>query len=321
MSEVVEQAAPESVATPSEVTQAATQEKAPEAPAVEVSKAADGTPQAQAPAVPQYQPNFKFKVMDEEKEMDEFLRSAIKDADTEKKARELYEKAYGLDYVKPKYEDLKKKYPELETKYNTFYGQVNDIIGLRDKDFWGFCDAVGLTKEQVAQKVLEEVKKLELPEDQRRMYDEFDKTRREKLQLEKQIQEEQRRSQEHAVQARTHELDTVLQRPEITAYAKAYDTARKKSGAFREAVIRHGIAEWNVNQRDIPSEQAVHEMMSVLGDVYRGTATPPAQPTLPNADDKPLPVIPRMSGKAVSPTGKAPRSIEDLKKMAANFSS
>lgn len=308
----------------SESVQDATQSK--EAPisekVVEVTKPLE---EVKAEAIPSYQPNYKFKItnaqqMEEEKEFDEFLRASIKDEKQEKTLRELYEKAHGIDFVKTDRDSAKKRAQEAESKYNEFHSQVSDIVSLRDKDFWGFCEAVGLTKEQVAQKVLDEVKRLELPEDQKRMYDEFDKTRRRELQLEKQLQEEQRRSQESAIQARTHELDTVLQRPEISAYAKAYDTARKKSGAFREAVIRHGIAEWNVNQRDIASEQAVFDVMSILGEAYRGNGTAmPTTPTLPNAEDKPLPVIPRVSGKAVSPTGKAPRSIEDLKKMAAEL--
>lgn len=279
---------------------------------VEVTKDAE-PPKAEAPPV--YQPNFKFKVMDEEKEVDEFLRSAIKDAETEKKVRELYEKAYGLDHVKPKYEETKKKYQETEGKYQELYSWVEDTVSMREKDFWGFMERVGLTKEQVAKHVLEEVKRLELPEDQKRIYDELDKTRREKLFLEKQYQEEQSRSEQRAVQARTHELDTTLQRPEIAAYAKAYDAARKQPGAFRERVIRHGIAEWHVSKRDVTPEQAVMETMSFLGDSYKSVASQP--PQVPSAEDKPLPVIPKVSGKSVSPTGKAPRSIEDLKKLAA----
>lgn len=273
----------------------------------------------EVPEAPAFQPNFKFKVMDEEKEIDEFVRGAIKDQESEKKIRELYEKAYGLDYVKPKYEERGKKLQEVEGRFAHLDSLVRDTMDLRDKDFWGFCEKLGLNKEQVAKHVLEEVRKLELPEDQKRIYDELETTRREKLQLEKQYQTEQVRSQERAVQARTHELDTVLTRPEISAYAKAYDSARKKSGAFQEMVIRHGNTEWNINQRDVTAEQAVFDVMSMLGEHYRGGVATPTTQSQPNADGKPLPVIPRVSGRSVSPTGKAPRSIADLKKLAANF--
>lgn len=269
------------------------------------------------PEAPAYTPNLKYKVNMEEREFDQWLHPVIKDADTEKKLRKLYEDAYGLEYVKPKYEAAQSRAKEYEQKYNDFHTQVSEIVGLRDKDFWGFMDALGLDKEKVAKHVLEEVKKLELPEDQKRIYDELEKTRRSNFQLEKQFQEEQARSQQASVQARTHELDTILTRPEISAYAKSYDTARKKSGAFKEAVVRYGISEWNVNQKDLGAEQAVFDTMSMLGEYYRGQQNP--QVTQQSSDDKPLPVIPRVSGKAVSPTGKSPRSLEDLKKIAASF--
>lgn len=304
---------------PAEVQEETTEEELPLAAeaaeeVVEVSKSLEPEDTEEAPA---WEPNYKLKIMDEEREVDEMLRPLMKDAESEKFVRELCEKAYGLEWQKPKYEELKEKYPELENKYNEFYGQINDIVSLRDKDLDAFFDAVGLSEDQIAKHMLEKVKRMDLPEDQRRVYDEFSETRRKNYDLEKQLQVEQERNQQVAVQARTHELSTVLERPEIAAYAKAYDTARKKTGAFKEAVVRHGTAEWNINKRDLGAEQAVHDTMSFLGDAYKGQQAHPVAAQV----DAPLPVIPRVSGKSVSPTGKVPRSIEDLKKLSAEMSS
>jgi hypothetical protein len=317
--EVKEVAAPESSATPAPAPAAS--EASLEVTKPIQSKDERDAAAAAASAAPAFTPNYKFKVMDEEKEIDEFVRGVIKDADTEKKVRELYEKAYGLDYVKPKYEELKKKLPETESKYTDLYSKVENLVQLRDKDFWGFVQQVGLTKEQVAKHVLEEVKRLELPEDQKRMYDEFEQTRRREIELERQLQFEQARSQEMAVQERTFQLDTILNKPEIAAYAKAYDTAQKQTGAFKDLVVERGITAWHTQKKDITPEQAVQEVMARLGEHYRGSAAAStAQPQVVQAsEEKPLPVIPRVSGKAVSPTGKAPRSIDDLKRMAAEL--
>lgn len=308
MEEVKDVAAPDSAVTETK-----------EAPVVEVTKSMDAAPVGEAGEVPPFTPNYKLSVMDEEKEIDEMFRPLMKDPDTEKKVREIFERAYGHEYLKPKYEDIKKRLPEVEGEYKSFRSGVENIVGLRDKDFWGFIEAVGLDKQTVAKQVLDEVKRLELPEEQKQIYDELDKTRREKLNLERQFQEEQWRNQERSVLERTYQLDTVLQKPEITAYAKAYDTSRRKPGAFREEVVRQGIAEWHVSQKDLSPEQAVQDVISRLGEHYKGGVAAP-QTLTPGAEDKPLPVIPRVSGKSMSPTGKAPRSIEDLKKMAADLS-
>jgi hypothetical protein len=74
---------------------------------------------------PVYTPNTKFKVMDKEHEFDAWLAPHIKDAETEKKAKELYEKAYGLDYVKPKYEASQKELEQYKTTYNSLYNDAS----------------------------------------------------------------------------------------------------------------------------------------------------------------------------------------------------
>src|SRR5688572_23823320 len=48
----------------------------------------------------QYTPNFKFKVLDKEHEIEERFRKLIKDADSEKMIRELHEKSFGIEAIK-----------------------------------------------------------------------------------------------------------------------------------------------------------------------------------------------------------------------------
>lgn len=266
---------------------------------------------------PSYVPNYKFKVNNEEKEFDEFVRGGIKDKDTEEKVRKLYADAYGLEYVKPKYEMTQKELKEWQGKYGSLESGVKEILGLRDKDFGQFLERTGASKEMVAKWMLEELKRQELPPEQKQWYDQLRETRRQNELLQKQLQQNESAVQEQSVQARTVELDSTLQRPEISAYAEAYDSYRKKPGAFREMIIRHGIAEWNVNQRDVPAEQAVQEVMSILGETYRGNAIPQAQAQV--ADDKPLPVIPNIKTGGSSPMGKQIKSIDDLRKRAAEL--
>lgn len=66
-----------------------------------VNTQAPGVVSAQKPGeTPAFSPNFKLKVMEQEREIPELLRPLIKDAESEKAVRELVEKAYGLEYVK-----------------------------------------------------------------------------------------------------------------------------------------------------------------------------------------------------------------------------
>lgn len=281
-------------------------------PVVEVTKPAEA-PAAEAvtPEVPQYTPNYKFKVHDEEKEFDEFIRSSIKDQETEKKARELYEKAYGLDVQKPKYEELKKKYPELENNYKQLDTAVSEVLDLGEKDLGLFFERLKIPEERVAQWMLERIRKMELPPEQKAMYDNFEETKRRNLVLEKQFQELNGLTQSQAVQARTMELESGLQRPEVNSFSQAFDAARKTPGAFKQEVQECGLFEWKVNSKDISAADAIQRVMSR----YQGMITPTAMGVAPDPTvEKPLPVIPRTQGKSVSSVGKQVRSIQDLKK-------
>lgn len=264
-----------------------------------------------------YTPNLKFKVMDQEKSIDDFLAPIIKDSDTEKKVRELYEKAYGLDFVKPKYEDLKSKYSTVEQTHNQLVQDVQTVLQYKDKgDLDRFFETVGLSEDKVAEWILEKAKKLNLPPEQRQVYDQFDQTRRQNDDLQRQLQAFEAHNQQFAVQARTQELESVLTRPEVSSMAANYDAARQQAGAFKDLVVNLGLMEFHKTGRDISAEQAALQAMSLLGNAYQrsnGVQTPGT------SSERELPVIPRVGGKGVSPAGKQPRSIEDLKKMRAEM--
>lgn len=264
--------------------------------------------------VAQYQPNYKYKVNDQDKEFDEFIKSSIKDKETEEKARKLYADAYGLEAIKPKYDDFKKKYPELENNYNQLNTAVSEVLDLGEKDLGMFFERLKIPEERVAQWMLERIRKMELPPEQKQMYDQFEETRRQNFLLQKQFQELSGQTQAQQVHARTLELESGLQRPEVSSFASAFDAARKQPGAFRNEIQEWGLYEWKVNGKDISAQEAIQRVMSR----YSGMITPaaigadPAQQTI----EKPLPVIPRLQGKAVSATGKQVRSIADIRKKA-----
>ena len=109
----------------------------------------------------------------------------------------------------------------------------------------------------------------------------------------------------------------MLARPEINGAMREFDGRLGRVGAFRDEVIRRGIAENEWSGRDLSAEQSVSEVMNLMG---RGVA--PGQPTNTgmypqnNSHINP-PIIPNVQGKGVSPVRQRSTSIEDLKKLAA----
>lgn len=274
------------------------------------------TTQSEAPAVeaPTYTPNYKFKVHDEEKEFDEFLRGSIKDSDTEKKARELYEKAYGLDVIKPKHEELKKRLPEVEQKYSQLNETINEVLDLSEKDLGLFFERIKIPEERVAQWMLERIKKMELPPEQRMMYDQFEQTKRQNFLLQKQLETGNSQSQAQQAHARAVELDAGLQRPDVTQFVQTFDAARKSPGAFRQEVQECGQYEWLTNRVDISAAEAIRRVMSRYSGFMNQSAAANESVITTQQDPKALPVIPKVQGKAVSATSKQVKSIDDLKK-------
>jgi hypothetical protein len=241
------------------------------------------------------------------------LRGAIKDAETEKKVKELYEKAYGLDLVKPRFHETREKYQTLESS-------VKAVMTAKEKDLDKFFKLVDLPEEKLLKYVWDKLQYQQLPDDQRQLI-ERERTAREQAEaLEQKYQQAQEMLAHQTVQARTVELRSVLSRPEITTVAQAFDARVGQPGAFEAEVIKRGQLAYYTTGQDIPADQAVQEVLSILGhqaQAPQAQATPaqPPQQQAPQAREKP-PVIPAVSGRTTSPAFKAPESIEDLKRLA-----
>lgn len=265
-------------------------------------------------AVAAYSPNFKFNVHDKEKEFDPWIRDVIKDQETEKKVRELYEKAYGLDAAKPKHEATVKELGELKQNYGTFYNDVREALQYKNiGDLDSFFQKVQLPVEKVAEWMIEKINRQNMAPDQRRVYDERDQRNREAFLYSRQNEDLQQNYERLATQAREAEVDNVLSRPGIHEIAKRYDDAMG-SGSFRKVVGQEGWLLWNLTGNDPSAETAINAALNKIGNVWKGQ--PAAQMPAQAGGEKPLPVIPNVSGKNVSPTRKPIKSIDDIRKLA-----
>lgn len=279
-----------------------------------VDKVAGETP------VDAYTPNWKFKVLDKEHEVEEWLRPVVKDADSEKKIKELYEKAYGLDPVKASRDAVQKELAEVKKDLPTLTAVYNDAYeAMQFKhrgDLAAFFEKVGVTDEQLAKYMLEKINRQNLPPEQQQVYNELEAKRKSEYQQARQLEEMDQRYQQMATQAREWEVDQWLAKPEVSGIAERYDAVNGK-GTFKRHVAEIGVQYHAMNGQDPSVEQVMSIAMDnwkKLEAVFRNqpvSNAPPAQ----NNQEKPLPVIPNVSGKNVSPTRKAVRSIDDLRKL------
>lgn len=290
---------------------------------VSASPASTTTPDpaivAAAPAAPAFTPNFKFKVMDKEHEIPEFLRGVVKDVDTQKKLIELHEKAYGLDAVKGKYQSTKQQFESLMSEKKAQDAGLATLGQYLEKnDLDSFFKALKISEEQVLQYALDRVNYRELPIEKRMQHDAQLSERQRTYQLEQQYQQLQQQFQQESVQARTFQLDSALARPDVKTVADAFDAKVGKPGAFKAEVIKRGQYANFTTGADISADQAVSEVLGMFSPFVQQATQAPAQAATQStsgAQSAP-PVIPNVTGRGTSPVRKAVKSIADLEQRA-----
>jgi len=272
-----------------------------------------------------YTPNFKFKAADKEQEFDDFVRGAVKNAEQEKKLRELYEKAYGLDHVKSEREKYRNDYKTVNEQYSALNKGLDQLsVMLRNKDYHGFMESLKIPEQDILQYALSRVQYKEMPPEQRQQLDQQYEAQQRLAYLEQANQELVSGYQSQMVQQRASELDGYIGRPEVSQVASEFDARVGRQGAFRDEVIRRGQYYASLpNSQDITVEQAVQEIMNIVGrpqpqgmqaqgqNQMVGTQAPVQQNTKP--------VIPNIKGRGTSPVKKAVRSIDDLRARARDF--
>lgn len=269
---------------------------------------------------PAYEPNYKFKVMDKEQEFDEWVRSSIKDAETEKKARELFEKAHGLDHVKPKYQKTREELTSTQKTHNELVGNINRVMAYKkNRDYDTFFKELQLDPKEVYRWVLDKINYSEMQPEQRAQFDEQAALRTRTSELELQNRNLQQNWEQDAVQARMGLLDQELAKPEVQSVLQVFDARLGTQGAFRNEIIRRAATHYNLTQEDLTPQQAVAEMLKILGPVTPAAPqVPPGVPPSQNGGQKP-PVIPSVPGRSASPTRKVSKSTDDLRKLAAEL--
>lgn len=273
---------------------------------------------------PAYTPNHKFKVLNEEKEFDDFVKEAIRDEESEKKIRELYEKSHGLDHVKAARERAEEKL-QTQTQELEYYrgnvGKLQHFLGQGDLE--SFFEGCQIPEEQILRYAL---KRIELRENPALMAasEEARRARLQNFDSQGQLTRYQQQERQTAIQNRGNELDIALARPEVSQMANAFDTRLGRAGAFKQEVINRGVFYHKAHGVDKSVEEIVKEVVSLFGGTPASAlpgngqnAPGQAQPraTSGSAAQAKKPTIPHVSGTGASPARHVPKSIKELREI------
>lgn len=283
------------------------------------AKQLPGTVGTPAEEIAKFAANYKFKANEKEHEIPEFMRGVIKDADSEKYVRKLFEKAYGLDGIKQRLEEGRTEFKTLKSEYSQITGQIDDLRqDYQRGDFDSFFKKLAIPEEKVLQWVLSKVEYSQMPPEQKQILDAKKQAEQRAWETQKTQRSMESQYQQQLVDAHQQMLDVTLERPDFQAAAQAYDMRKGQAGAFRSLVVKLGKAEASSGKHITPME-AVKAAIELVGGVESPKPTQsaevsPAQPA-PQPEANKKKTIPNLgSGKAASPAKSKMKSIDDLKR-------
>jgi hypothetical protein len=275
-----------------------------------------GDAPAEAP-VDDWAPDYKYKVLDQEYEIDEFLRPAVT-KDTYKNIIDVMTKAKGFEHYKSKNERLAQENSTLKTTEEEFNRQ-NKLLGymgtlMKEKEYETLFKELNIPDEALTTIALKKLQYQELPPEQRQEYDRNLLNNQRLRNLEMQNQEYQEKLVQQTVQQRHNELNSLLsgQMKEIN---DAFDAQAGRPGAFKEAVVRQGQLAYYTQKKDLSATEAAEEVLRLYGKPQASQVPSTTESVAPSAK----PIIPNIRGGNQSVVKTQVKSIDDLNKILSQM--
>lgn len=316
---------PAAPSTPAAAPRSTPSPSATPTPAPTASAAPAVNPETGEPIVPQFSPDWKFKVKDKEYEIDEFLRGAVKDEDSYKKLKRIYERSHGLDEVVQSRDQIKAQFeaaqPTLK-EYSQVVKSLNEISHhYNSGDLDSFFAKLQIPFDVIFNYVRSKHQQAQLPPEVQQQLESARQAKMEAYNYQQRLQELQEAQTQSETQSKMQYLDSVIS-------SKAGDVAQRfneanggNPNAFRDFVIFRGQQLSRELGRVAEIDEVVDrckEDIARLSGNPMGTQVPAQTPNQPGVQPKP-PVIPNIRAGAQSPVRQPPKSLDDLKKIAATM--
>lgn len=327
MSEVNEEVVDTDVAVdtaPAEFAEGFTPEKAEDAGVSDVDAVTEGeVPAEGVAAATAFAPNFKFKAMGQEKEIDDWARPLIKDAASEQKVRELYEKAHGLEPVKQKLHRTREQLTEVNENFGKQSSFIEESVAYRNAgDFGKLFEYWKIDPVSVAKWLSREIEMNDpnTPPNVKEAYRQsLDATRR-NITLERENRSLESSHGESAVNTLSAELHSVMSQPDVAQTQAAIDARTGKPGSFYNMVVKHAIVSETRDGRVLSADQAVKEVMEEMGVFMEpkapGAASATSKTGLPSANPSQRPAsLPKAQSTGSVPMKKTIKSTDDLRNL------
>jgi hypothetical protein len=296
-------AVPEASATP-----APASTPAPEA----TNTGAEATAPAAAPASA-YTPNYKFKALGEEHEIDEEYRGYIKSPDDEKRFTRVFEQIKGVGKLKENWKTAETQAKEYKQKYDHFEQSLRaiDQVAKSGNPFQAL-QYLGFDQDTILKAAKQALDFNDLPEHAKQIHHQNQQGQQYTQQLLAQYQQTESRAQQLEVRILKTELENTLASPEVKDVLQKYE-ALNGPGSFRQEVIDEANAETARTGNILSAGEAATRVLRRYKPFLAASLATSPQAQAPAAP-KELPVIPTNTGAGGgSPVAKSFTSLEDIK--------
>lgn len=265
--------------------------------------------EAATPAeTPAYTPTFKYKAMGKDYDIPEDYRSYIKSKEDEEKLSKVFSMSQGIEVYKQKYIDR-------DNELNDYKKSINALTNaLNSGDYESFFQGVGLKEQQIYEWVQKKLQYMDLPPEQKRIYDEQQEYKRRSQMLGQQNQEYTSRMEKLEVQIKTQELQSALTQPDVQSFSQTYDNNHGPN-AFWNKVVSLGAYYDRVHGVDKSAQELIQELMGEFKPFLQSAPQAPVQAQNTVQAPTKKPVIPKVGSGSSAPAAKAVKSIEDLKRL------
>jgi len=269
---------------------------------------------------PAYEPNFTYKVKDEEYEFDEFLRGGLTSKEQEEALRDLYTKSRGLDGYKDKLSTKEHEYEQVVSeagKYANGFKKLKEHVDAANTsgDYREIAKTLGLDEKSLINYAAKLVEEEQLPEDQRRLLDE-NRALNDKLRnVESRMSEFDNQSAERQQQDYIQGMNASLQNHPEAEELKGVMSELKKD-FFQE------YASLNQRMESAGLRPSFNDVAMRLVDdnrhllELRELRTKQQQQTTTAPDIGNKPILPTVKGNNVAAVEKEFSSLDELREMA-----
>lgn len=267
---------------------------------------------------PVYTPNYKYSVKKQEKEFDDFLRTAIQSKEHEDRLRDLYTRAEALEEIKQSRERVESDYKGYRQNFDPILQMVYQADQAYQRgDVDTFLNSLKLNPEVLKNYFMRQEQVRMLSPEAQAEYNRIQQAERERYNYQQEAETYKAQldayKAEQMKRVQVAEIVDALEDENVAPVRDAFD-AKFGPNAFRRELQRRGKIYFSETGEVIPAKQVANELASLYGVLVQqapkeqiATTTLPTQP-------QHKPVIPSVKGSSASAVQKNYESFDEMEK-------